>query len=57
MTERLSACVADCAPAALASVTFTVKLTLPLGPVGVPVMAPLELFKVRPAGRLPVETE
>ncbi len=37
------------------SVTITVKLVRPLGPVGVPVMAPAGLM-LRPRGRLPVLT-
>jgi hypothetical protein len=36
----------------LTSVTLTVKLLVPLLD-GVPVMAPLLAFKLRPAGRLP----
>jgi hypothetical protein len=52
----LSACVADWAPAALESVTLTVKFDVLLGPVGVPVMAPA-LLKLRPAGKVPTETE
>jgi hypothetical protein len=40
-----------------ASVTVTVKLVVPTnGPVGVPVMAPEEVFRFSPAGRLPVDT-
>src|SRR5690242_8859793 len=37
----------------LASLTCTVKLLVPV-PVGVPVIAPVEEFRLRPAGRLPV---
>jgi hypothetical protein len=37
------------------SATCTVKLLTP-GCVGVPVMAPVLAFKVRPAGRLPLAT-
>jgi hypothetical protein len=38
-----------------ASVTVTVKLVVPTnGPVGVPVMAPEEAFRISPAGRLPL---
>jgi hypothetical protein len=39
----------------LESVTFTVKLAVPFGPVGVPVICPDESI-VSPAGRLPVLT-
>ena len=39
------------------SVTVTVKLIVPTcGPVGVPVIAPVELFNESPAGKLPVVT-
>jgi hypothetical protein len=39
------------------SVTVTVKLIVPTsGPVGVPVIAPVEGFRERPAGKLPVVT-
>jgi hypothetical protein len=38
------------------SVTFAVKLKVP-AVVGVPVIAPVELFRVRPAGREPAEME
>ena len=39
------------------SVTVTVKLIVPVTfPVGVPEMAPVEAFKLNPAGRLPVVT-
>ena len=37
----------------LASVTCTVKLDVPV-PVGVPLISPLELFSVSPAGNEPV---
>ena len=38
------------------SVTATVKLVVPTnGPVGFPVMAPVVAFKLKPAGRLPLE--
>ena len=40
----------------LESTTFAVKLNVP-GVVGVPVMAPVVAFNVRPAGRLPEEIE
>lgn len=52
----LNACVADCGATVLASVTFTVKLAVPLGPVGVPLIAP-EGLRVRPAGSDPALTE
>ena len=45
--------VADCAPAALESVTFTAKVEVPTGPDGVPVIAPVEAFSDRPAGNEP----
>jgi len=48
-------CVADCAPPLLESVTFTVKLAVPFGPVGVPVICPEESI-LSPAGKLPVLT-
>jgi hypothetical protein len=51
----LKACVADCADTVLASVTFTVKLAVPLGPAGVPLIAPDEL-SVSPAGSDPALT-
>ena len=39
------------------SVTVTVKLICPTcGPVGLPVIAPVEAFSVSPAGRLPLVT-
>ena len=38
------------------STTFAVKLYVP-AVVGVPVMAPVVAFNVRPAGRLPAEIE
>jgi hypothetical protein len=54
----LKACVAVCGATVLESVTVAVKLTgvVLAGPVGVPVMAPLLLFKVNPAGKEPAET-
>ena len=39
--------------AALASVTWTVKFDVPV-PVGVPLISPVVLFKLRPSGRLPL---
>jgi hypothetical protein len=56
LTVILSACVADCGDTVLASVTFTVKLAVPFGPVGVPLIVPEEL-SVSPAGREPELTE
>jgi hypothetical protein len=47
----LRACVADCGATVLESVTLTVKFVVPLGPVGVPVMAP-PLLSVRPGGNV-----
>jgi hypothetical protein len=40
----------------LESVTFTVKLEVVFGPVGVPEMTPLPL-RLSPAGKLPLPTE
>src|SRR5438105_3310963 len=48
-------CTANCAPALLESVAFTVKLVVPLGPAGVPVMCPEESM-LNPAGKLPLLT-
>jgi len=48
-------CTADTRPALLESVAFTVKLVVPLGPVGVPVMCPDESI-VNPAARPPLLT-
>ena len=40
------------------SVTVTVKLSVPTKvPVGVPEMTPVEAFKDKPEGRLPVVTD
>ena len=47
--------VGDSGPPLFESVTFTVKLAVPLGPVGVPMICPDESI-VSPAGRLPVLT-
>ena len=44
------------AMALLLSATCTVKVLLP-AVVGVPVMAPLEALRLRPAGRLPLVTD
>jgi len=52
LTVMLRFCRADWAPALLESVAFTVKLDVPLGPVGVPVMRPDE-FMLNPVARLP----
>ena len=57
MIAILSACAADCGLAVLASVTFTVKFAVPLGPFGVPVIAPVELLKLSPVGNVPVPRE
>lgn len=56
MTVMLNACVADCATPALESVTFTVKLDTP-AVVGVPVIAPVLLLRLKPAGKLPEVVE
>src|SRR5437016_710016 len=48
-------CTADAGPALLESVAVTVKLVVPLGPVGVPVMCPDESI-VNPAARPPLLT-
>lgn len=52
----LNACVADCGATVLASVTFTVKFEVWFGPVGVPLIVPVEL-NVSPAGRDPALME
>jgi hypothetical protein len=41
----------------LLSVTDAVKLDVPFGPSGVPVIAPVPLFKLSPAGNAPPLTE
>jgi hypothetical protein len=41
----------------LPSVTVTVKLAVPFGPVGVPVMAPVEAFSFKGAGSAPAVIE
>jgi len=46
---------ADCTPALLESVAFTVKLVVPPGPAGVPVMCPDESM-LNPTGKLPLLT-
>ena len=51
----LKFCVADCDPPLLESVTFTVKLAVPFGPAGIPVICPDESM-LSPAGRVPVLT-
>lgn len=51
-TTTLSACVAVSAVGFVESVTFTVKLKVPEA-LGVPEIAPLEAFKLRPVGREP----
>ena len=55
-TVILSGCVADCGPAVLESVTFTVKFAV-LVAVGVPVMAPVPELRASPAGSAPVLIE
>ena len=54
-TVMLSGWVADIALTVLESVTFTVKLAVPAGPVGVPEM--VFPFRVRPAGSVPLLIE
>ena len=56
LIKMLRAWVADCA-GLLESVTFTVKLAVPLGPLGVPVIAPVLAFMASPAGRAPALIE
>ena len=51
----LSGWVADIALTVLESVTFTVKFTVPAGPVGVPEM--VFPFRVRPPGSVPLLIE
>src|SRR5271157_358442 len=46
-----------CGLTVLESFTCTVKVKVPAGPVAVPVKAPVELFKLKPAGKLPTVTE
>jgi len=55
-TRMLNACVADCAPAVLASVIFTVKFAVPFGPVGVPLIFPVPSI-ASPAGNVPALIE
>ncbi len=55
-TRMLKFCVADCT-GLLASVTFTVKLAVPFGPLGAPVIAPVLPFRVTPGGNVPLLTE
>jgi hypothetical protein len=59
LTVMLRALVADCATTVLESVTLTVKLTgvVLAGPVGAPVMAPVLLLRLSPAGKEPAEIE
>jgi len=45
----------DCGATVLESVTLTVKVTGPFGPVAVPLIVP-ELLKLKPAGKLPDDT-
>jgi hypothetical protein len=51
-TVILNCFVAVCA-GVLASVTWTVKVDVPAGPVGVPVMEPVLALNVKPAGSEP----
>jgi hypothetical protein len=44
---------AVCGMGAAESVTCTLKFAVPAGPVGVPVIAPEDAFKLRPAGSEP----
>ena len=53
----LRGCVADCGPALLESVTLTVKFAGPLGPVGVPVIAPVPVLRLNPVGSAPLVVE
>ena len=53
VTVMLRAFVAVCAVGVVESVTFTVKLLVPAA-VGVPEIAPVDAFRVKPAGRAPV---
>jgi hypothetical protein len=55
-TAMLSCCVADIAPTVLESATFTVKFAVPVA-VGVPVIAPVLRFSVRPLGSAPLLIE
>ena len=52
----LRALVAVCAVGVVESVIFTVKLAAPEA-VGVPLIAPLDAFKVSPAGSDPTEMD
>jgi len=54
-TVMLKGCVADCA-GVLPSVTLAVKDDGPVGPVGVPAIAPVLLIKLSPAGNVPALT-
>ena len=56
LTVMLRFFVAVCEPAMLESVAATVKLVMPLGPVGKPVICPVEEFKLKPVGRLVLPT-
>jgi len=56
LTRMLRTWVALCG-GLLESATLSVKLVVPLGPVGVPVIAPVAVFKFRPAGKLPTFSE
>jgi hypothetical protein len=49
-------CKAVCEGLAL-SITLMLKLLVPIAPLGVPVIAPVAVFKVKPGGKVPVCTE
>jgi len=55
LTTMLRFAVAVLAVGVSESVTVTVKFVVPEA-VGVPEMAPVEAFRIRPAGKLPVVT-
>ena len=55
LTAMLRLAVAVLTEGVSESVTVTVKFTVPEA-VGVPEIAPVALFKLRPAGKLPVVT-
>ena len=57
LIRMLKACVALCG-GLLESVTLRVKLEVPLGPEGDgPLIRPLAVFKLKPAGKLPAVIE
>ena len=55
LTVMVKVFVLLCGLTVLASVTLTVKVTGPFGPVAVPVIVP-ELLRLKPVGKLPTET-